>query len=117
MSYLDFLDLVLSGELAVCDDRRFRQVLRLSKLPHHKALDRYEFAFQPELDMRKVKVLATLSFVVAKASAALLGPPGVGKTHTPSPSPSRSGGPATRSTSPASTTWSATSRPPRRPNG
>jgi DNA replication protein DnaC len=81
MGYLDFLDLVLSEELAVRDDRRFRQGLRLSKLPHHKTLDQYDFAFQPELDPRKVKDLATLSFVEAKANAALLGPPGVGKTH------------------------------------
>ncbi len=35
MGYLDFLDLVLSEELAVRDDRRFRQGLRLSRLPHH----------------------------------------------------------------------------------
>ncbi|MEU5773458.1 IS21-like element helper ATPase IstB [Streptomyces venezuelae] len=81
MGYLDFLDLVLSEELAVRDDRRFRQGLRLSKLPHHKTLDEYDFSFQPDLDPRKVKDLATLSFVEAKANAALLGPPGVGKTH------------------------------------
>ncbi|MGW0665136.1 IS21-like element helper ATPase IstB [Streptodolium elevatio] len=81
MGYLDFLDLVLSEELAVRDDRRFRQCLRTSKLPHHKTLDEYDFSFQPELDPRKVKDLATLSFVEAKANAALLGPPGVGKTH------------------------------------
>jgi DNA replication protein DnaC len=76
MGYLDFLDLVLSEELAVRDDRRFRQGLRLSRLPHHKTLDEYDFAFQSDLDPRKV-----LSFVEAKANAALLGPPGVGKTH------------------------------------
>nr|WP_079198795.1 IS21-like element helper ATPase IstB [Streptomyces sp. TSRI0445] len=81
MGYLDFLDLVLAEELAVRDDRRFRQGLRLSKLPHHKTLDEYDFAFQPELDPRKIKDLATLAFVEAKANAALLGPPGVGKTH------------------------------------
>jgi DNA replication protein DnaC len=81
MGYLDFLDLVLSEELAVRDDRRFRQGLRLSKLPHHKMLDEYDFSFQPDLDPRKVKDLATLSFVEGKANAALLGPPGVGKTH------------------------------------
>lgn len=81
MGYLDFLDLVLSEELAVRDDRRFRQGLRLSKLPHHKTLDEYDFSFQPDLDPRKVKNLATLSFVEGKANAALLGPPGVGKTH------------------------------------
>ncbi|WP_328297443.1 IS21-like element helper ATPase IstB [Streptomyces sp. NBC_00435] len=81
MGYLDFLDLILSEELAVRDDRRFRQGLRLSRLPHHKTLDEHDFSFQPDLDPRKVKDLATLSFVEAKAKAALLGPPGVGKTH------------------------------------
>ncbi|MEV4190200.1 IS21-like element helper ATPase IstB [Streptomyces toxytricini] len=81
MGYLDFLDLVLSEELAVRDDRRLRQGLRLSKLPHHKTLDEYDFSFQPDLDPRKVKDLATLSFVEGKANAALLGPPGAGKTH------------------------------------
>ncbi|MFC8277055.1 IS21-like element helper ATPase IstB [Streptomyces sp. NPDC057271] len=81
LGYLDFIDLVLSEELAVRDDRRFRTGLRISKLPHHKTLDDYDFSFQPELDPRKVKDLATLSFVEAKANAALLGPPGVGKTH------------------------------------
>ncbi|MDC2952704.1 IS21-like element helper ATPase IstB [Streptomyces heilongjiangensis] len=81
MGYLDLLDLVLSEELAVRDDRRFRNGLRLSKLPHHKTLEDYDFSFQPELDPRKVKDLATLSFVEEKANVALLGPPGVGKTH------------------------------------
>ncbi|MEU7306329.1 IS21-like element helper ATPase IstB [Streptomyces sp. NPDC007189] len=81
MGYLDLLDLVPSEELAVRDDRRFRNGLRLSKLPHHKTLEDYDFSFQPELDPRKVKDLATLSFVEEKANVALLGPPGVGKTH------------------------------------
>jgi len=81
MGYLDFLDLVLEEELAVRDERRFRNGLRLSKLPHHKTLDEYDFAFQPDLDPRKIRDLATLAFVQAKANVALLGPPGVGKTH------------------------------------
>ncbi|MGW2256185.1 IS21-like element helper ATPase IstB [Kitasatospora sp. NPDC001660] len=81
MGYLDFLDLALSEELAVRDDRRFRQNLRLSKLPHHKTLDDYDFAFQPDLDARKVKDLATLAFIETRSNAAFLGPPGVGKTH------------------------------------
>ncbi|MFF9206283.1 IS21-like element helper ATPase IstB [Streptomyces sp. NPDC014986] len=81
MGYLDLIDLVLAEELAVRDDRRFRNGLRLSKLPHHKTLEDYDFSFQPDLDPRKVKDLATLSFVEDKANVALLGPPGVGKTH------------------------------------
>lgn len=81
MAYLDFLDLVLEEELAVREDRRFRHALRLSKMPHHKTLEDYDFSYQPELDPRKVRELATLSFLETKSNVALLGPPGVGKTH------------------------------------
>ena len=81
MGYLDFLDMLLQEEAAVRDERRFRAGLRLSKLPHHKTLDSYDFAFQPDLDPRKVRDLATLAFVQARGNVALLGPPGVGKTH------------------------------------
>jgi len=81
MGYLDFLDLVLEEELAVREERRLRHALRISRMPHHKTLDEYDFSYQPELDPRKVRDLASLAFVEAKANAALLGPDGVGKTH------------------------------------
>ena len=80
MGYVEFLDLVLEEETGVRDGRRFRNALKLSGLPHHKTVDDFDFAFQPELDRRKVKDLATLGFVEEKANVALLGPPGVGKT-------------------------------------
>jgi DNA replication protein DnaC len=81
MGYLDFPGLILEEELAVREERRLRHALRASKMPHHKTLDEYDFSYQPELDPRKVRDLATLAFVEARANAALLGPPGVGKTH------------------------------------
>ena len=80
MGYVEFLDLVLVEETGVRDRRRFRNALKLSGLPHHKTVDDFDFAFQPELDRRKVKDLAALGFVEEKANVALLGPPGVGKT-------------------------------------
>jgi DNA replication protein DnaC len=80
MGYLDFLDLILEEEVGVREGRRFRNALKLSGLPHHKGLDAFDFAFQPELDARKVRDLAALGFVQAKANVAFLGPPGVGKT-------------------------------------
>jgi len=43
-------------------------------MPHHKTLDEYDFSYQPELDPRKVRDLATLAFAEARANAALLGP-------------------------------------------
>ena len=80
MGYLDFLDLVLEEEVGVREGRRFRNALKLSGLPHHKGLDAFDFAFQPDLDARKVRDLAALGFVEHKANVAFLGPPGVGKT-------------------------------------
>jgi DNA replication protein DnaC len=80
MGYLDFLDLLLEEEVGVREGRRFRNALKLSGLPHHKGLDGFDFAFQPDLDARKVRDLAALGFVQAKANVAFLGPPGVGKT-------------------------------------
>ncbi len=80
MGYLEFLDLVLEEETGIREGRRFRNALKLSGLPHHKSLDEFDFAFPPDLDARKVKDLATLSFVQARANVAFLGPPGVGKT-------------------------------------
>lgn len=80
MGYLEFLDVALEEEVGLREGRRFRNALKLSGLPHHKSLDEFDFAFQPELDARKVKDLATLSFVEQKANVCLLGPPGVGKT-------------------------------------
>jgi DNA replication protein DnaC len=80
MGYLDFVDLLLEEELGLREGRRFRNALKLSGLRHHKTLDEFDFAFQPDLDARRVRDLATLAFVEAKSNIALLGPPGVGKT-------------------------------------
>ena len=80
MGYLDFVDLLLEEEVGLRESRRFRNALKLSGLPHHKTLDEFDFAFQPDLDGRKVRDLATLEFIRAKSNVALLGPPGVGKT-------------------------------------
>jgi len=44
-------------------------------------LDEFDFTFQPDLEPRKIRDLATLEFIERHANVALLGPPGVGKTH------------------------------------
>lgn len=80
MGYLDFVGLLLEEELGLREGRRFRNALKLSGLPHHKTIDEFDFSFQPDLDPRKVRDLATLAFIQAKSNVALLGPPGVGKT-------------------------------------
>ena len=57
LGYADFLDLILGEEAAAKDDRRFASALHVSGLPHHKTLDDFDFTFQPDLDIRKIKDL------------------------------------------------------------
>lgn len=81
MGYLDYTDLLLGEELGTRESRRFHALLKQSGLPHHKSLDEFDFAFQPDLDHRKIRDLAALDFINQAGNVALLGPPGVGKTH------------------------------------
>jgi DNA replication protein DnaC len=81
LGYLELVDLLLEEELGLREGRRFRNALKLSGLPHHKTIDEFDFAFQPDLDPRKIRDLAALQFVADRSNIALLGPPGVGKTH------------------------------------
>ena len=81
LAYAEFLADLLSREVAVRRERYLITRTRLAHLPFHRTLEQFDFAFQPSLDERQVRELATLSFVADAANVLLLGPPGVGKTH------------------------------------
>jgi DNA replication protein DnaC len=81
LGYREFLDLVLESELGVVEGRRYTSRLKLSGLPHHKTLEEFDAAFQPELDPKRLAELRSLRFIERHVSALILGPPGVGKTH------------------------------------
>ena len=52
-----------------------------SVVPWVKTLDQFDFAFQPSIDEKRIKDLATLRFVEQADVLLFTGPPGVGKTH------------------------------------
>lgn len=81
LTYLEFLDKLLQEELAAKHERYLRTRTRLAKLPYHKTIDQFDFEFQPSIDERRIRDLATLRFVEHQENVILLGPPGVGKTH------------------------------------
>jgi DNA replication protein DnaC len=81
ISYLEFLDKLLQEELAAKWDRYVRTRTRLVNLPFHKTLDQFDFRFQPSIDERRIRDLATLRFIEHQENLIFLGPPGVGKTH------------------------------------
>ncbi len=56
--------------------------LKQARLAWIKTLDQFEFEYQPSIDRKQVRELAGLSFIDRTQNVVLLGPPGVGKTHS-----------------------------------
>lgn len=80
-TYADFLCLLLEAEVEARRTRALAARMRMASLPSPKRLSQFDFAFQPSIDERQVRELATLRFVSDASNIILLGPPGVGKTH------------------------------------
>lgn len=80
-SALEFLEQVLQTELEARQERVVARRTRQAHFPYLKTLDSFEFAFQPSVNERQVRDLATMRFVSHAENLILLGPPGVGKTH------------------------------------
>jgi DNA replication protein DnaC len=81
LPYADFLADLLGVEAAVRRERYLLARTRLAHLPFQRTLAQFDFSFQPSIDERQVRDLASLTFVHEAANVLLLGPPGVGKTH------------------------------------
>ena len=80
-TYADFLSDLLLEEQTARSQRALTMRMQLAGLPRGKTLASFDFAFQPSVDERAVRELATLRFVSEASNVILLGPPGVGKTH------------------------------------
>ncbi len=81
ISYLEFLDKLLWAEIDAKRERTTTTNLKLAKFPYIKAIDSFDFDFQPSANQRKINELKTLAFVERSENVVFLGPPGVGKTH------------------------------------
>lgn len=81
LSFLGFLDLVLSEEAASKDSKRTRMGVQIAHFPIRRSLEDYDFELQPGLDRRLIRELETGTFVAHAENILLLGPPGVGKSH------------------------------------
>lgn len=79
--YTQYLGALVSAQLSARMDRSFRERVARARFPAVKTLAEFDFTFQPALDERFVRTLATLQFVRETQNVLLVGPPGVGKTH------------------------------------
>lgn len=80
-TYADFLCPLVEAEVDARRTRLHTSRMRMAGFPSVKTLSQFDFTFQPSLDERQIRELATLRFVSEAHNVILLGPPGVGKTH------------------------------------
>ena len=81
LSYSDFLDGLLTQEVASKTEKNVAMRTAMARFPFVKTLESFEFAFQPSIDKKKIKELAGCRYIANGENVILLGPPGVGKTH------------------------------------
>jgi DNA replication protein DnaC len=80
-TYLDFLDRVLCDEVANKQRKRIAMHIQIAHFPAVKTLEEFDFKFQPSIDQKLVRELATGRFIANAENVLVFGPPGVGKTH------------------------------------
>jgi DNA replication protein DnaC len=81
LTYTDFIARLLDAEMEHRYQRYTTAFMKLARFPFQRTLGDFDFSFQPSIDERQVRELATLGFVDGATNLLLLGPPGVGKTH------------------------------------
>jgi DNA replication protein DnaC len=80
-TYLDFLDQVLAEETEAKQKKRVAMGIQIAHFPTVKTLEEFDFKFQPSVDAKLVRELATGRFIAGAENVLMFGPPGVGKTH------------------------------------
>ena len=90
LTYPEMLEQLLGAEVDARWERYLPTRPKMAHCPFQRTLEQFDFAFQPSIDERQVKELASLAFFAeatsillpgGPTSILLLGPPGVGKTH------------------------------------
>ena len=75
-SYLAFLDSLLGEEIAAKQKKRVAMGIQIAHFPVAKTLDEFDFKFQPSIDAKLVRELATGRFIATAENVLLFGPPG-----------------------------------------
>src|SRR5215468_2583398 len=81
LNHAEFLELILQDELAVRSDRLLKRRIRAAGFRELKALDDFDWAFNPSVKKKQIFDLATGRFIREHRDVLWLGPPGVGKSH------------------------------------
>jgi DNA replication protein DnaC len=78
---LAWLSDLLERELDARRESQLRSRIKAANFPEMKNLEKFDFAFNPEINEDAIRGLSTLSFVEQNRIALFLGNAGTGKTH------------------------------------
>ena len=81
LSYADFLDQLLTEEVAAKTAKHITMRTSLARFPFVKGLDSFDFGYQPSLDKKQIQTLSLCHFLEHGKNVLLLGPPGAGKIY------------------------------------
>ena len=80
LNHMEFLELVLQDELMVRQQRQIERRVKAAQFRELKALDEFDWSFNPSVPRKQVFDLATCRFVREVRDVLFLGPPGTGKS-------------------------------------
>ena len=81
MSYRDFLEILISEEIAHRAQTRITRSVRKAKFPFLRTIEEFDFTFQTSVRLQMLGTLLGPELVSEGRCAILSGPPGRGKTH------------------------------------
>lgn len=81
LSHPEFLLRLLTDEVERRDAKQLDLRLRRASFEHRKALEDFDFRFNPKIPKSKIIDLATCGFIDKRENVCIVGPTGVGKSH------------------------------------
>ena len=81
MSYVDFLALLITDEVARRDQKKYATRVRRAGFRSDKTIESFDFDHNPTINRELVTDLASCRFVTEKVGVLIAGPCGTGKSH------------------------------------
>lgn len=80
-AHIEFLERLLEDEVERRHHKQFAVRLRRAAFQADKTLERFDFAFNPQVNRQAIMNLATCQFIERKESVVIIGQTGTGKSH------------------------------------
>ncbi len=81
LGYQDYLQRLLEIEVLSKIERSINRKMQIAGFPQIKRLEEFDFSYQPQINEKLIRELASLNFLEEAKNILFVGAPGVGKTH------------------------------------